>query len=234
VQVDALVAAAIAVEYHSCSPVVAGIVSVLRVAVADAVGGVVAASSDHATVAESGDLARPALVVAEEALVPDAPGLETLMPCQRPERCAAILWVVEVLVVELVARAHFAVVVALIAPVVLSRRRLAGLLRNRTMLISGQTLASHAFILDAPSCMLSGVQHTYIPVLRPLSQVRVVNPAITTDMLPRAHYHVLRGCDVYDGWFSRVRIRHPYCYRKAICCAAKRDRQRSTEDEQER
>jgi hypothetical protein len=149
VHVDA-VAAAIAVALHSCSLVVADIVTVLGFAVEDAAGEAVAASIDHATVVVSGDPARLASVVEEGVLVPDALVQETRMPCQRSEHCAAILWAVEALVVEPVVRAHWAAVVALIAPVVLSRRRLARLLGNRTMLISGVISVSHAFILNAP------------------------------------------------------------------------------------
>jgi hypothetical protein len=190
VQADTL-AAAIAVALHSCSLVVADIVIVPVVAVVDAVEEAVAASIDHAMVVESEDPDRQVSGVEEGVLVPDSLVLESPMLCQRPGRCVAILWAVEVLVVEVVARAHCAVVVALIAPAVPSRRRLAGLLGSRTMLISGVISASHAFILNAPSGERFGAQHTYIPVLRPLSQVWVVYPPVSAHMLPRAHHHVL-------------------------------------------
>ena len=45
---------------------------------------------------------------------------------------------------------------------------------------------------------------THIPVFCPLCQIRVVYSTVGAHMLSRSQDHVLGGCDVYDGWFSRV------------------------------
>lgn len=188
-QVDVL-AAAIAAEHQGCCLEAVDIVIVLGVVAADEVGEAVAASSDYATVGEFAGLARPVLVVVEEAPALDVQGQETRMSFQRHEQSAAILQEVEVLV-ELAAPAHCAAVGASIVPAVPWRTRLAKLLESRTKWISVPMSASHAVMLNAPARMLSGAWHTYIPVLRPLSQVRVVDPAVSSNMLARAHDHVL-------------------------------------------
>ena len=53
-------------------------------------------------------------------------------------------------------------------------------------------------------------------------------------MLPRPYYHVLRGGNVDDGGLPRVGVRHPYCYREAVCRAAKGDWQGPAEEQEQR
>jgi hypothetical protein len=154
------------------------------------------------------------------------------MPSQRSERSAAILLEVGELAGELVALAHSVAVAGATALEALSQRHLVELLRSRRVSISAPESAPHVLTWSAPANVLLGARHTYIPVLRPLCQVWVVYPAVSAHMLTRAHCHVLRRRDVYYGRLSRVRVRHPYCYRKAICSAAKRDRQRPAKGEQ--
>lgn len=77
----------------------------------------------------------------------------------------------------------------------------------------------HLALFDArvePCC-------THIPVLLPLSQIRVVYPSITADMLSGSDQHVLRRCYVYDGRLSGVCVGHPYRNWEAVCRAAKGD-----------
>jgi hypothetical protein len=214
---------AIALELHSYSSAPVDIVMVFAAAGVDAVGGAAAASSDRAQVVVSRGLARPASVAAEEGLALDVLGLEMMMRFLSLVPSAAILQVVEELVEVLAVRAHCAAVVAVIGPAVLWRRRRAGRPGSRTMSISAPRSASSAFFMNAPASAWPGARHTHIPVLLPLRQIRMVHPAVAAHMLSGSHYHILRGRDVYDRRFARVGVRHPYCYRKAVCRTAKRN-----------
>jgi hypothetical protein len=73
---------------------------------------------------------------------------------------------------------------------------------------------------------------THIPILRPLRQIRVVDPPVTAYILARSHEHVLVRLDVYNRRFTRVGVGYPYRYGKAVCCAAKGNGQRPVEVEQ--
>jgi hypothetical protein len=75
---------------------------------------------------------------------------------------------------------------------------------------------------------------TYIPVFSPLRQIWMVYPPVATDMLARAHQHVLRGFDVYYRRLPRVSVRHPYVNGEAICRVAKGHRNGPADEEQER
>jgi hypothetical protein len=126
-----VVAAANAVEVHSCSSVHAGI-GTAPVVGADAAEEEAVVSSDRATAGEFVGLARLVLEVVEEALGHVALEQAMLMHFLHLGRIAAILLVVEALVGELGAWAHYAVV-ALTVPAALLRRRLATLPESRTM-----------------------------------------------------------------------------------------------------
>jgi hypothetical protein len=226
-------AAAKVEERHSLP---SGVVVAVAVdaAEADGVGEEAVASNGRAAAGEFARLARSVLAAEEEALALDAQDLERRMRSHGPAPSVAILLVVEGLAAELAAPARRAAVVVLTVPAALSRRRRAELPGSRTRWISTPMSVSYIFNANALASALSGAWHTYIPVLPPLRQIRVVNPAVTANMLARSHDHVLRRVDVHDGRFSGVGVRHPYCYREAVCCAAKRHRQGAFEKEKER
>lgn len=104
------------------------------------------------------------------------------------------------------------------------RRRLAGPQGSRIEWISTKGSAKARVLL----CF-----GTHIPVLGPLCQVWMVDPAVAADMLTGPHKHILARLDIHNGWFAGVCVRHPYRYREAVCCAAKGDRQRPAEIEQQ-
>jgi hypothetical protein len=76
-------------------------------------------------------------------------------------------------------------------------------------------------------------ESTHVPVLRPLRQIGVVHPPVAAHMLSWAHKHVLVRLHEHNWRLARVGVGHPYCYREAVGCAAKRDGQRAAEVEQE-
>lgn len=76
-------------------------------------------------------------------------------------------------------------------------------------------------------------QRRLVPILGPLRQIRVVDPAVAADMLPSPHDHVLRRRHVHNRCFRGIRVRHPDGYRKAVSSAAKRDRERAAKQQKE-
>lgn len=74
---------------------------------------------------------------------------------------------------------------------------------------------------------------TYIPVLCPTAQIRMVDPSIRAHMLSRAHRHVLARCHVDQRRLSGVCVWHPQGNREAVDGAAKLDRYRAAEEEEQ-
>lgn len=115
-------AAAIAEDHCSWVSALAGMRSVSEVAGEDAVEAVGAARSDRETAVASVD-SRPALAAVEVAQGLDALGQESLQHFQHRVLSGAILLAAEVLVEAVAVSAYFAAVAALIARVVLWRKR---------------------------------------------------------------------------------------------------------------
>jgi hypothetical protein len=148
-------AAATVEDRHSLpSAVVAAVVA--GVADADAVGEEVAASNDRAAAGEFVRLAHSVSAAVEEALALYAQDWETRMRSHGPVLSVAILLVVGELAAELAASAHCAAAVVLIVRAALLRRRLAGLLENRTEWISAPESVSHLPNMDTLASAQSG------------------------------------------------------------------------------
>jgi hypothetical protein len=151
-----------------------------------------------------------------------------------PVLIVAIWSAVEVPVVEVAASAHrTAAVAALSVPAALWRRRLAVRLESQRLYSS---VHWSAFILFG-ACTIAARRSacaTYIPVLPPLRQIWMVHPPIATDMLPRAHKHVLRRLYVYYRRLPGVGVRYPYVDGEAIGRVAKGHRHGPADEEQKR